>query len=135
MSHFRSTYVEPGNRLSLERAREHDRVTALQEGKKSGSAVVVGGGDRSAAASSPFLPDAGVEARRRKFDRSAYRQPVLTELAAEPWTYRRGVDDPETLAVRHQLRQVNRYATMELRKASIGQVSSSTESRLDLFSP
>jgi hypothetical protein len=127
MSYFKSTYVEPGKRLSLERAREHDRITALHEG--GGDVSSRGGGvDRSAST------DAGVEARRRKFDRSAYRQPVLTELAAEPRTYRRGIDDPETVGVRDQLRQVNRYATMQIRHAGAAQAPSATEARLDLLS-
>jgi hypothetical protein len=121
MSYFNSTYVEPGKRLSLERAREHDRITALQEARRAS------GGEGGSS-------DAGVEARRRTFDRSAYRQPVLTELAAEPWTYRRGIDDPETITVRDRLRQVNRYTTMQLRHATVVQASSATEARLDLLS-
>ena len=33
MSYFSKTYAEPGSRLSLERAREHDRMTAMFESK------------------------------------------------------------------------------------------------------
>lgn len=140
MSYFSKTYAEPGNRLSLERAREHDRMTAMFAASKTNAdaappvgAVDLNGG--GAAMSSSSQRDAGVESRRRCFDRSAYRQPVLTELAAEPWTYRRGVDDPETLAVRNQLRQVNRYTSMQLRQSSITQASQSSQSRPDLLSP
>lgn len=97
MNYFYQTYVEPSNRLSLERAREYDRMSAMQE--SNGAAVHA---DQH---------DEGVEARNRKFDNQAYRQPVLAEVAAEPWTYRRGVTDPETAAVREQLRRVNRYQT------------------------
>jgi Calcium-dependent channel, 7TM region, putative phosphate len=158
MSYFSKTYAEPGKRLSLERAREHDRMTAMFAGRASGDGgdgagaasvpvgvvdlggTCAGGGAsamKSASSTSPFQPqrDAGVESRRRNFDRSAYRQPVLTELAAEPWTYRRGVDDPETLAVRNQLRQVNRYTSMQLRQSSMTQASASSQSRADLMSP
>jgi hypothetical protein len=58
----------------------------------------------------------------------------LTELAAEPRTYRRGIDDPETVGVRDQLRQVNRYTTMQIRHAGAAQASPATEARLDLLS-
>jgi hypothetical protein len=57
-------------------------------------------------------PDQGVEVRRSKFDKNLYRQPVLTQLATEPWTYRRGLpDDAETVSVREQLRHMNRMIT------------------------
>ena len=94
MRHFQTTYVEPSTRLSLERAREHDRLAALRASQGTGED-----------------PLAGIEMRDREFDKNAYRQPVLTELATQPWTYRRGIDDDETSSVRRALRHINRYAT------------------------
>jgi len=132
MGYFHRTYAEPSTRLSLERAREYDRMCALRETRDFGR----GGGDEAAApgaasmagvggtgatkqaAASPHRMavsdeemDRALEARRREFDKGAYRQPVLTELAAEPMTYRRGVEDPETATVWEQLRRANRYVS------------------------
>lgn len=100
MSFFYRTYAEPSARLSLERAREHDRMMAFREKKATAPDAKV------------EIDDDDFETRRQKFDKGAYRQPVLTELPAEPWTYRRGIDDHETIAVRNQLRQVNRYSML-----------------------
>ena len=98
MSMLHETYAKPSQRLSLERGRECDRLSSLDEKMKQ-AGVSVSSGDL----------DHGVEARRNRFNKSSYRQPVLTRLSDEPWTYRRGLpDDPETLQVRAQLRQINR---------------------------
>ena len=102
MNYFYKTYAEPSTRLSLERARECDRISSLRN--EDNIEVGTTGLDR------------GEESRLRTFDRSAYRQPVLTELAAEPWTYRRGVEDEETVTVRNQLRHVNRYVTRAMQE-------------------
>ena len=97
MGYFYRSYVEPSNRLSLERAREFDRQTAARAKRQPGL---------------PAGIDAGVALRDQLFDKSAYRQPVLTELATEPWVYRRGQEDEETKQVRMRLREINRYVTM-----------------------
>jgi hypothetical protein len=61
--------------------------------------------------------DHGVEARRSGFDRSKYRQPVLTEVATEPWPYRRGLPvDSETAAVKLHLREINRNSVSRSEK-------------------
>lgn len=99
MRNYYESYVIPSNRLSLERAREYDRLTSLR------------------AADKAHLPsdslDVGLRLRERQFDKNAYRQPVLTELPMEPWTYRRGVDDEETMNVRQRLRHINRFVAMQ----------------------
>jgi hypothetical protein len=101
MNYFKKNFAEPSTRLSLERAREYDIISAIHhEQAMNGTDIVL-----------PPYADAGVEARRRKFDKIAYRQPVLSELAAEPWMYRRGLNDDETVAVRGKLRRQNRYIT------------------------
>jgi hypothetical protein len=95
MNYFHRVFVIPSTRLSLERAREHDKYSA-----------------RNAAAEKPGMsenPHAGIELRDREFNKNAYRQPVLTVLATQPWTYRRGMDDEETVSVCKKLRRVNRY--------------------------
>ena len=97
MGYFYQTYVVPSNRLSLERAREYDRQVSARAARKEGT---------------PQSPNAGHALRQRQFDKNNYRQPVLTVLATEPWTYRRGVDDEETLNVRERLRDINRFVTM-----------------------
>ena len=118
--YFQRTYADPSERLSLERARECDKLSALEQERKGdtprssvASRDETISGVTSVPSGSSGTPsfDHGVEMRRHKFDKSAYRQPVLTEVAAEPATYRRGLpDDAETLAVRQQLRQINRVA-------------------------
>lgn len=97
MQYFQRTYADPSTRLSLERAREYDRVSSVQAAEAAGLAEAT------------F--DYGCESRNESFDKNAYRQPVLTELATEPWYYRRGHEDLETESIRHQLRRVNRYAS------------------------
>jgi Calcium-dependent channel, 7TM region, putative phosphate len=97
MNYFQKTYAIPSSRLSLERARECDRVSSL-------SAKADGNGLPASAET-----DDGVAARSGQFDKNSYRQPVLTELMTEPWFYRRGQEDEETLLVREQLRRINRH--------------------------
>jgi Calcium-dependent channel, 7TM region, putative phosphate len=83
-NYFKKTYADPSKRLSLERARAFDQ---------------------------PFAPDSSVESQKAKFDKNFYRQPVLTEVFREPWTYRRGFRDEETIRVREELRRTNRFIT------------------------
>jgi hypothetical protein len=97
MNHLDKTYAKPSQRLSLERARECDRLASLDEQYKSGDRI-------------DLHVDLGVQARRKKFDKNSYRQPVLARRHDEPWTYRRNLpDDEETKAVLTQLRQINRF--------------------------
>jgi hypothetical protein len=92
MKYFGNKYAEPSKLLSLERAREYDRLFIIEEASReaSGSAT-----------------DDNEVTRQRQFDKDAYRQPVLTELATEPLSYRKGLQDPETLKVCQQLRRIN----------------------------
>lgn len=97
MNYFDKTYARPSGRLSLERARECDRLSSVDEQYKSGDRI-------------DLHIDLGVETRRTKFDKDSYRQPVLSSRHDEPWTYRRNLpDDSETVAVWAQLRQINRF--------------------------
>jgi hypothetical protein len=98
--YFQRTYADPSTKLSLERAREYDRISSVHAAQENGRMGVRGSGY-----------DAGVEARRQQFDKASYRQPVLVKAAAEPWMYRRGINDAETMAAREQLRRINRFAT------------------------
>jgi len=81
MNFFHHKYVLPSRYLSLERARERDRHRVKHQDEE--------GDDND------------------HFDKNAYRQPVLTKVATEPWFYRRGVEDAETLDVRATLREIN----------------------------
>lgn len=102
------TYAKPSKRLSLERAREYDRLTAFKEKLKKQTKPA----GESTTSDDRSNVDYGIEARRYAFDKNSYRQPVLTRLPDEPWTYRRNQpDDEETNNVRAQLRQINRYQT------------------------
>lgn len=127
--YLQRTYAEPSQRLSLERARECDKLSSIEQERRSSLASPVqsasshgdASGMNSVAGKKSGSFDHGVEIRRIKFDKNSYRQPVLTEVATEPWTYRRGLpDDSETVAVREQLRQINRmvmaYADAEQRR-------------------
>jgi hypothetical protein len=113
MNYFNKTYAQPSTRLSLERAREYDRLSALAAlAASQGMEGLDGTGTGT---------DPGAEKRRREFDADSYRQPLLTEVAAEPWTYRRGEDDTETVSVRNHLRQINRHisSSVETHEARI----------------
>lgn len=50
--------------------------------------------------------------RREQFDKSAYRQPVLTLQALEPMSYRANQPDPITEETNVRLRSVNPYLYM-----------------------
>ena len=103
------TYAEPSQRLSMERAREHDRFSSLKQ-KLIEKALSPKGG--STTSDDRSYIDYGVKARRKGFDKNSYRQPVLTKLPDEPWNYRRSQPhDPETEEVKAQLRQINRFQT------------------------
>jgi len=129
--YFQRTYADPSQRLSLERARECDKLSSIEQERRSSIASPIQSagsrGDASAistvASKKSGSFDHGVEVRRIKFDKNSYRQPVLTEVATEPWTYRRGLpDDSETVTVREELRQINRmvmaYADAEQRRVN-----------------
>ena len=91
MRFFERTYAIPSMKLSLERARDYDNFTnhiSRETGEHS---------------------ERGVAERLKIFDRNSYRQPVLTEMVKKPWMYRRGLADPETVAVQAQLERINRY--------------------------
>ena len=103
--------TEPSTRLSLERAREYDRVSELFAAKKAG-----GDPERGTPGHSPF----GIEARRAQFDKSAYRQPVLTQKPMLPRKYRRGQDDALTDECRAQLEEMSDYNLMGEIEPKIG---------------
>eukprot|EP00934_Nitzschia_sp_Nitz4_P006176 Nitzschia sp. Nitz4//scaffold4_size323378//84551//88052//NITZ4_000640-RA/size323378-snap-gene-0.407-mRNA-1//1//CDS//3329553339//6166//frame0 len=95
--YFSQHYAKPSTRLSLERAREYDRVSevvALHEVparelfKRKGA------------------PELGVAARRSQFDKNSYRQPVLTEPPMTPMHYRRGHPDTITEEVATSIKAV-----------------------------
>ena len=119
MNHLYKTYAVPSEKLSLERARHCDRRSSVEQQRKvfreekdEGNHYLGTEHQTSFRQESGLrnLFDHGVAARRNHFDTSKYRQPVLTEVATEPWFYRRGQpEDAETLEVRAQLRQINRY--------------------------
>lgn len=94
MRYFRKHYAVPSTRLSMERAMECDRVADIRASVSRNSPSAVRGW--------------GAEESRNRFNKNAYRQPVLTEPSAEPMTYRRGKRDHLTSEAELQLNRLNR---------------------------
>lgn len=120
MNYLHKTYAAPSERLSLERARECDRMTSPST-------------DHEAVGTAVSFEEPASKGAPSVFDKSSYRQPVLTRRSDEPWTYRRNKpDDAETVAVRAQLRQINRYqrAYSEAALRSPGRVEDTGMNRL-----
>jgi hypothetical protein len=100
MRYFRIHYADPSKLLSMERAREYDRVSEYDDD---------GVSPRQGLGS----PRNGIESRRRNFDRNSYRQPVLTERVIEPLPYRRGKDDEMSVQARELLQRIRGLAAEE----------------------
>ena len=94
--------VEPSQRLSLERAREYDRVSEMLATR------VLGTGSNRVDMSREF----GIEARRNQFTKNSYRQPVLTQKAMVPEFYRKGQKDTLTEECRARLKDLQIYSLM-----------------------
>ena len=72
----------------------------------------------------------GIEARRSQFDKTAYRQPVLTQEPMLPRKYRRGQPDHLTEECRKRLREMSDYALM-----SDSEIRNGTEDEDPLATP
>jgi hypothetical protein len=70
----------------------------------------------------------GIEARRTQFTKDSYRQPVLTQKAMVPRSYRLGQVDPLTEECRTRLKELQEYSLMHDREtgSSESDVQSST---------
>ena len=97
---------DPATRLSLERAREYDRVSELYAARAASS--------RPSRVNEGGKVDSrhGLNARRSQFDKTAFRQPVLTQEPMLPRKYRRGQEDHLTEECRQKLREMSDYALM-----------------------
>lgn len=93
--------------MSLERAREYDRVSEVLGTRK------VSMRDLNPAGSDDASVQFGVEARRAQFDKNSYRQPVLTQDAMVPRSYRQGQVDTLADDCRIRLRELKGYALMQ----------------------
>lgn len=87
--------------MSLERAREYDRVTDMLATRR-----------HSNAARSEAQQEFGTEARRKQFTKDSYRQPVLTQKAMVPRSYRFGQVDHLTEECRIRLKELQEYSLM-----------------------
>ena len=87
----------PAAQLSLERAREFDRVCEVLAAEQ----VSINAGSGSFE-----QVDLGLEARRQQFDKKTYRQPVLAAKPSLPMLYRRDQMDPLTEECRTRLRHL-----------------------------
>ena len=105
---------EPSTRLSLERAREYDRVSEWLARNKTHlhRRGVEQGLDTIDEPRSSEI-EYGIEGRRAQFDKNSYRQPVLAQKPLKPKNYRRGQADPEAEKVRKRLRELQNYDLME----------------------
>lgn len=106
--YFSEHYAKPSKQLSMERAKECDRVSDLKAARRRGV---------------PNQTGQGVEERREAFDKSAYRQPVLTVHAMLPMNYRANEPDPLTEQVRQELRGAGRYEFMSDNNSGIAGAS------------
>jgi hypothetical protein len=97
MGYFHQNFALPSRQLSMERARECDRISDARAACRRGTRNARG---------------QGVVERREQFDKSAYRQPVLTLQALEPINYRANQLDPITEETNDRLRIANRYLYM-----------------------
>jgi len=103
MKFFDEHYAKSSTKLSLERAREYDRVSEwLAVNKK-----------RTAGENGDVLDteqkkkvEHGIEGRRRQFQKDSYRQPVLTRKPMHPRNYRRGQPDAEADVCTRRLREL-----------------------------
>jgi hypothetical protein len=102
-------FQEPSERLSLERAREYDRVSEVLAAARAARGREEGLQQDDL---EPSLSAHGLEARRAQFDKNSYRQPVLTQKPMVPRRYRRGQEDPLTEECRQQVKQVQDYSLM-----------------------
>ena len=101
MQTFKKHYADPSKVLSLERAREYDRVADAEDDPNT---------PRPAGGMGLDSPRNGFDSRRRNFDKNCFRQPVLTERVVEPLPYRRGKDDEMTKQARELLGHIRRLA-------------------------
>jgi hypothetical protein len=104
-----AAFSEPSERLSLERAREYDRVSEVLAAARAARDRTEGPLQDDLG---PSLSTHGLEARRTQFNKNSYRQPVLTQKPMVPRRYRRGQEDPLTEECRQQLMQVQDYSLM-----------------------
>jgi hypothetical protein len=100
--------AEPSSRLSLERAREYDRVGEILAAKISEDQNK-SSNDQEGSRPPPLY---GIEARRTQFNKHIYRQPVLTQKPMLPRVYRRDQPDHFTAECRNQLRKTQDYSLM-----------------------
>lgn len=102
MRYFRIHYADPSKLLSMERAREYDRVSEYDDDDD-----VINTSSQSGLLSSPRN---GIDSRRQNFDKNSYRQPVLFERVIDPLPYRRGQTDEMTEQARELLSRIRGMA-------------------------
>ena len=96
---------ESSTKLSLERAREYDRVSEwLSRNKKPNTETHSDPLDRN---QQHYKAEYGIEGRRLQFQKDSYRQPVLTRKPMIPKNYRRGQPDPEAEFCINRLRDLS----------------------------
>lgn len=110
MGYFSTHYAEPSKTLSLERAREYDRVSEWLARNKASTRTVTTTLDGEV--EEPTEVSYGIEGRRKQFNKDSYRQPVLTQKPLRPKNYRRGQRDATSEECRTKLGDLQDYSLM-----------------------
>jgi hypothetical protein len=128
MRHFDQHYAKSSTKLSLERAREYDRVSewlATNKKRSTGPKSDVSGTDQK------ITVEHGIEGRRLQFQKSSYRQPVLTRKPMNPRNYRRGQPDPEAEFCTRRLKELRVQNDNRTKIGSLNQESMEAEAGYD----
>lgn len=98
---------DPSTRLSLERAREYDRISEILATNK------VSTKDFFNMEEDHDPVEFGIEGRRTQFDKNSYRQPVLAQKPMMPNPYRWGQVDPMADDCIARLQSLRDYSLMD----------------------
>ena len=116
--------------MSLERAREYDRVSewlAANKIQRNSEKNYQGTSFGESHAKAEYRY--GIEGRRVQFQKDSYRQPVLTRQPMNPKSYRRDQQDPETELCIKRLQELTvRHSSMSETHESMSIVAGSDDS-------
>lgn len=118
MKYFDKYYANSSTKLSLERAREYDRVSEWLAANKN---LRSSERNDALATGQQFNVDYGIEGRRLHFQKDSYRQPVLTRMPMNPKNYRRGHPDPEAERCTSRLRELSEQMDSKQQRTDVVQ--------------
>lgn len=115
---------ESSKNLSLERAREYDRVSEWLAKNRKGS---IGSKDDPLDQVQKATIAHGIEGRRHHFQKDSYRQPVLTRKPMHPRNYRRGQPDAEAEFCTRRLKELQEQNLSGTESGTLNEESTKTE--------